>query len=61
MEAFSNEVNNLKIHNDTVKLSDLKLKQKYTIENMKTVKTKFGKSIVVTLVDGGNLVDVFLS
>ena len=46
--------------NDTIKLSDLTLEKEYIIINYKTVNTRHGDTIVITLRDDEKEIDVFL-
>src|SRR5580765_1047503 len=62
MEAYFNSINNInKKFNISKKLTDLKIDKKYTISEFKNVKTKYGISKILTIIDENNeYVDVFL-
>src|SRR5271163_852818 len=64
MEAYLKSINNIKSQfNETKKLTELSIDYRYPVQTFKTVKTKYGTSKIVTLIDGNNnnnQIDVFL-
>src|SRR5277367_6239558 len=55
MEAYLNSINNTKSQfNITKKLSELTIDYRYPVQTFKTVKTKYGTSKIVTLIDENN-------
>ena len=62
MEAYLNSINNTKNQsNETKKLTQLSIDYRYPVQEFKIVKTKYGTSKIVTLIDeNNNPFDVFL-
>ena len=62
MEAYLKSINNTKSQfNETKKLTQLSIDHRYPVQEFKILKTKYGTSKIVTLIDESRIpVDVFL-